>query len=94
MELAIQIICQSYNINECELLHSKRGVVNEPINVAIYLTRRLTGDSLKRIADQYQIQKYSSVSSVIERMKAMIAADRILRKRIEDLYSLLTKSQE
>jgi len=27
-------------------------------------------------------------------MKAMIAADRKFRKRMEDLYSLLTKSQE
>jgi len=89
-----KIICQSYNINESELLHSRRGVVNEPRNVAIYLTRRLTGDSLKRIADQYQILKYSSVSSIIERMKAMIAADRILGKRIEELYPLIAKSQE
>ena len=55
---------------------------------------KLTGDSLKQIAEQYRIQKYSSVSSVIERMKALIAADRRLRKRIEDLYSFLTKSQE
>jgi hypothetical protein len=55
---------------------------------------KLTGDSLKQIAEQYRIQKYSSVSSVIERMKAMIAADRRLRKRIEGLYSFLTKSQE
>ena len=89
-----KIICKTYKISESELLRTKRGVFNEPRNVAIYLTRRLTGDSLKRIAEQYRIQKYSSVSSVIERMKAMIAADRRLRKRIEDLYLLLTKSQE
>jgi len=89
-----KIIYRSYNITESELLRSQRGVFNEPRNVAIYLTRRLTGNSLKQIAEQYRIQKYSSVSSVIERMKAMIAADRRLRKRIEDLSSLLSKSQE
>jgi putative transposase len=89
-----KIICQSYNINESELLSSKRGVFNEARNVAIYLTRRLRGDSLKRIAEQYRIQKYSSVSSVIERMKAMITADRKFRKRVEDLYALLSKSKE
>ena len=89
-----KIICQSYHINEAELLRSKRGVNNEPRNVAIYLTRRLTGDRLKQIAADYGLKKYSSVSSIIERMKASIADDKKLRKRIENLRSRITKSQE
>jgi len=89
-----KVICQYYKISEHELLSAKRGVFNEPRSMAIYLTRRLTGDSLKQIAEQYQIKKYSSVSSVIVRIKSMIANDRRLRKRSEDLYSLATKSQE
>jgi putative transposase len=83
-----------YKISERELLRTKRGVFNEPRNMAIYLTRRLTGDSLNQIAEQYKIKKYSSVSSVTARMKTMIAKDRSLRKRVEDLYALITKSQE
>jgi chromosomal replication initiation ATPase DnaA len=89
-----KIVCQSYNIDESELLRSRRGVINEPRNVAIYLTRRLTGDRLMQIADQYGVKKYSSVSSVIERMNASIAADRRLRERIEKLHLLIVKSQE
>ena len=88
------MICQTYNINESDLLRSKCGVVNEPRNVAIYLTRRLTGDRWKHIAEHFGIEKYISVSSVIERMKASMVADKRLRKRIENLQSATTKSQE
>jgi REP element-mobilizing transposase RayT len=88
-----KIICLAYNIEESELLRSKRGVNNEPKNVAIYLTRRLTGKKLKQIAEHYGINKYSSISSIIERMKASIAVDRKLRKRIENLHSAITKAK-
>jgi len=88
-------VCRHYRIvDEDELLVSKRGVFNEPRNVSIYLNRRLRGDSLKQIAEQFQVKKYSSVSSVIERMKAAIENDRRLRSRIENLVSELNKSQE
>ena len=87
-------VCEFYRINEAELLRSRRGDFNEPRNVAIYLTRRLRGDSLKEIGEQFQMDKYSSVSSAIERMKALIAKDRRLRSRVEKLVLMLAKSQE
>ena len=88
-------VCRHYRIvDEDELLVSKRGVFNEPRNVAIYLNRRLRGDSLKQIAEQFHVKKYSSVSSVIERIKAAIENDRRLRSRIENLVSALSKSQK
>ena len=99
-ELAIEsskirkTVCEFYKIRERELLLSKRGMFNEPRNVAIYLTRRLRGDSLKQIAKEFGMSKYSSVSSVIERLKKLAAEDRKLRKRVEKLISFLSKSQE
>jgi len=84
-----KMICQTYHIKEDDLLQSKRGVFNEPRNVAIYLTRQLTGDSLKRIGEHYRMKKYSSASSVVERMKSMMIADPKLRKRIENLKGKL-----
>jgi chromosomal replication initiation ATPase DnaA len=69
-------VCRHYRIkDENQLLVSKRGAINEPRNVAIYLQRRLRGDSLKQIAEQFQMNKYSSVSSVIVRMKAAIETE-------------------
>ena len=87
-------VCEHYQINDDELLVSKRGVFNEPRNVAIYLTRRLRGDSLKQIGEQFGIRKYSSVSSAIERLKLVIAEDHKLRKRVDRIVSALSKSQE
>ena len=87
-------VCRHYRINNDELQVSKRGVFNEPRNVAIYLTRRLRGDSLQQIGEQFGIRKYSSVSSVIERLKLVIAEDRKLRKRVDSIASALSKSQE
>jgi len=87
-------VCRHYRINNDELLVSKRGVSNEPRNVAIYLTRRLRGDSLNQIGEQFQIRKYSSVSSVIERLKIVMAEDSKLRNRVEGIALTLSKSQE
>jgi len=87
-------VCEFYRISEDELLLSKKGVFNEPRNVAIYLTRLLRNDSLKQIGEQFQMKKYSSVSSVVERMKESISSDRKLKKRVGILASALSKSQE
>ena len=88
------LVCQHYLITNDELMVSKRGVFNEPRNVAIYLTRRLRGDSLKQIGEQFEMQKYSSVGSIIERMKAKVAKDGKLKTRVESIVFALSKSQE
>jgi chromosomal replication initiation ATPase DnaA len=60
--------------------------------VAIYLMRRVRGRSLDQIATHFQIGKYISVSSVIEKMKALLTNDRKLGVRVENLISQLIKS--
>ena len=87
-------VCRSYRINEAELLVSRREVINGPRHVAIYLMRRVRRDSLRQIAEQFQMRKYSSVSSVIERMKVLLNKDRKLRLRVEKLISELSEIQK
>lgn len=87
-------VCEFYGVEEQELVRSWRGAFNEAKNMAIYLTRQLRGDSLKRIGGYYQMGKYSSVSSVVERVKRKLAEDRKLRGRLEKLIFQLSKSQE
>jgi len=62
--------------------------------VAIYLTRRLRRDRLKEIGEAFQVKTYSSVSSVVERLKAALAANRRLRQRVEKLIRIIDKSQK
>lgn len=87
------VVSRFYGIDQEELLHSRRGVFNEPRNIAIYLTRCLRGDSLRRMGEDFEIEKYSSVSSIIEKTKRRMAEDRKLRVRIEKFLSQLNKSQ-
>ena len=89
-----ETVSKAYQIEKNVLLKSRKGVFNEPRNVAIYLMRRLRGDSLVEIGKIFEMKKYSSVSSIIERLKAQMAKDRGLRKRVSKLESQVTKSQE
>lgn len=83
-----------YGISKKELIESRRGVFNEPRNMAMYLTRHLRGDTLKQIGLDFKINKYSSVSSVIERIKKRMTEDRKLRAKINKLVLMSRKSQE
>ena len=82
-------ICKAYGIEENLLLSSRRGVLNEPRNVAIFLFRRLLGEKLEEIGRQFGIAKYSSVSSAIEKMKRDISADRRLKARVKNIEKIL-----
>ena len=88
------VVCKSYDVDEHALTLMRRGIANEPRSMAIYLMRHLRGDSLEEIGREFKIAKYSSVSSVIERIKAMIAKDRKLRKRVVELKEEINMSQE
>ena len=87
-------VCEFYGVEEGDLLVSRRGVFNEPRNMAIYLTRMLGRATLKETSGAFQIEKCSTVSSVSERMKTLIATQKAMRKRAEALISTLAKSQE
>ena len=76
-----------------KLHKSRRGVSNEPRNVAIYLLRSLRGDNLEEIGGEFNITRFSSVSSVVERMRGKIKGNRQLRKRIEEIKTAIHMSQ-
>jgi putative transposase len=94
VELIKQVVCDCYEIKPDELYKSQRGVFNEPRNTAIYLVRKMRHDTLKEIGEQFNISKYSSVSSSIERMKRQIEDDSKLGKRMEQLTKRIYKSQK
>ncbi|MFC1891909.1 helix-turn-helix domain-containing protein [Thermodesulfobacteriota bacterium] len=86
-------VCRFYKIEEDDLLESRRGYFNEPRNIAVYLVRYLRNDTLKRVGEQFGIQKYSTVSSIVERVKYVINADKTIKKRVQNLIEEITKSQ-
>lgn len=87
------VVCRHYMVNESVLGKSKRGVSNEPRNVAIYLARQLRTDALETIGKEFGLNRFSSTSSAIERVKRQIVKDRKFRKRIEKIRLEIIKGQ-
>jgi chromosomal replication initiation ATPase DnaA len=88
------VVCKSYKVVEGALTTMRRGTASEPRNVCIYLTRHFKEDSLEEIVRECGVATYSSLSSLIERTKAMIAKYRTLRHRMKELKEEINMSQE
>lgn len=86
-------VCRFYKVEESSLTKSRRGRENEARNVAIYLARKRGGLRLDVIGQVFGIEKYSSVSSVVTRMKKQIAQRKELDLRVEKIGLRLNKSQ-
>jgi len=86
-------VCRSYGVSRDALYISRRGISNEPRNVAIYLLRTLRGDNLEEIGRDFNINRFSSASSVVERMKGRVSKNRQLRKRVEEIKNAKHMSQ-
>ena len=87
------LICKTYSVTKEELVKSKRGIFNEPRNVAIYLTRIIRRDGLMDICKEYNLKKYSSASSIIENVKKKLLKDKKFSNRVNKLNKNLIKSQ-
>ena len=85
-----EAVCGVYQIEVADLLKSRRGNNNEARNVAIYLMRKYAGASLTDIGTRFGMNSFSSVSSVIIRIKQAIERDKNLRRRITAVEKLLT----
>ena len=92
--LIIDAVCEFYNVSRDELYRSRRGDFNEPRNVAIFLTRKLRCDGLREIGGSFHMEKYSSVSSIMEQMKERMMKDWGLSSRVDRVTERIYKSQE
>ncbi|NVM21721.1 MAG: transposase [Desulfobacterales bacterium] len=88
-----EVVSKAYRVNKNELLKSKRGLFNEPRNVAIYLTRVLRSAPLVEICEEFGMNRYSSASSSLQGPQTQMSRDRQLRKRVERLRSQITNGQ-
>jgi len=78
-----------YKLETDELVKTSRGNHNEARNVAIYLIRKYTGTALKDIGNCFGMNSYSSVGSVITRIKQEMIRNRHLRQKVEEVEKLL-----
>jgi len=88
----ISMVCDFYDIARKDLFTSQRGIFNEPRCVAIYLLRRLRHDSLKEIGKLFNLEKNSSVSSILGRMKTRIKISHQIKMRVKKIEYEVRKS--
>ena len=85
--------CRIYGVGMDELHRSRTGISNERRDVVIYLMRALRGDNLEKIGRSFNMNRFSSVSSVVERMRCKISGNGQLRNRVEKIKTATQLSQ-
>jgi REP element-mobilizing transposase RayT len=92
-EKIMALVCDHFKVDREYLTVSRRGTENVPRDVAIYLVRRYSGETLAEIGRHFSIANYSTVSTAVERIKARKGKDRNLLKQIEEIGKRLNKGQ-
>jgi len=87
-------VSKVYNEPLEALLTSKRGFANEPRNIALYLARRYTGKKLEEIGKEFNIDNYSTVSSVICKIDRQIKTNSHLQKKVDQINRKMNKGQK
>jgi chromosomal replication initiation ATPase DnaA len=84
-------VSKTYKVSVEHLCISKRGVDNEPRNIALYLARRLTGKKLEEIGKEFNMDNYSTVSSVLCKISREVKTNKALQRRITQIEDRLLK---
>ena len=92
-ELVIDAVCHFYGVSEHTLTAVRRGIENEPRDMAIYLLRTLCGEPLMQTGPGFGMTRYSSVSSAVERIKKRLLNDRSLRHNLDNVLRIIQKGQ-
>lgn len=90
----ISSVCQHYTISRNKLMQSRRGTENLPRDIAIYLVRQLCALTLPQVGKEFGIENYSSVSSVVQRVKVRAQKDKVTQRELEFIKSKIVKSQK
>lgn len=90
-EEIVSAVCDYYDKSLEEIFKIRRGYANEARDVAIYLMKELRGDNLLEIGKYFNLEKHSSVSSAIGRIKRAKRGD--IRKKLNHLNDIILKRQ-
>jgi len=72
----------------------KRGTENLPRDIAIYLVRQLCCLTLPSVGQEFGINNYSTVSSVVQRVKLRVESDKKLQKEVDSIREKVLKGQK
>jgi len=89
----IKAVCKFYDVEEGDLAAVRRGVRNEPRDVAIYLLRTVCGEPLMQIGQAFGMTQHSSVSSAVMRINEKLQNNHRFSKRMNAVVESIKKGQ-
>ncbi len=93
MDTIISEVSRYYEIRPTTLKAVRRGIENEPRDVAMYLIRSMRSEPLIRVGAGFGLNRYSSVSSAVMRVKIKLQKDRKFKDRLEYIANNILKGQ-
>lgn len=92
-ENIMDLVSRRYKIKRESLAKSKRGTGNVPRDIAVYLMRIYTNKTLSGVGTYFNIMNYSTVSSIIERVKSRKATDKVFAVQLKEFEKILGEGQ-
>lgn len=89
----VEIVCDYFQTDWDHLIQSRRGSENLPRDMAMYLIRMHCRETLSGIGKIFGIEKYSTVSSAIERVRAQLKGDSSVKKHLVKIEKQIAKGQ-
>lgn len=88
----ISSVADTFNVSGTSILHAARGPgsKNVPRWVAMYLCQEAGGITLQKIAQQFGLQRYGTVSTTIGKLKDEFEGDPPLLSRVEHIRQKLS----
>lgn len=93
LKTIITEVSRHYEVKRTKLKAVRRGIENEPRDVAIYLIRSMRSEPLMRVGGCFGMNRYSSVSSAVTRVKIKLQKDRKFKAHLEDIRNNILKGQ-
>lgn len=92
LDAIISEVSRYYETKPSLLKSVRRGIENEPRDVAIYLIRSLRAEPLMRVGAIFGLNRHSSVSSAVMRIKIKLQKDRKFKNRLEYIENNIFKN--
>ena len=86
-------VSRYYEIKPDTLTSVRRGIENEPRDVAVYLIRTMRSEPLMKIGAGFGLNRYSSVSSVVMRVKTKLQKEKKFKERLSNIENNILKGQ-
>ena len=92
-EKIFDLVSRVFKVKKESLTKSKRGTENMPRDIAVYLLRIYSKETLAGVGRYFDITNYSTVSSIVERVKVRKFADKTVANKLKQIEKKLGKGQ-